>query len=56
MFDERFFCLDDQLEKLIEQARATVLSGTCWTHPVLANGTLYCRNQEGTLIALNMRA
>ncbi len=41
--------------KLTEQARAPVLSGTCWTHPVLSNGTLYCRNQEGTLIALNMR-
>ena len=42
--------------KLTEQARATVLSGTCWTHPVLANGVLYVRNQEGTLVALNMRA
>ncbi|MBB6050019.1 PQQ-binding-like beta-propeller repeat protein [Armatimonas rosea] len=41
--------------RLTEQARGTVLSGTCWTHPVLANGTLYCRNQEGTLVALNMR-
>jgi outer membrane protein assembly factor BamB len=41
--------------KLTEQARATVLNGTCWTHPVLANGVLYCRNQEGTLVALNMR-
>lgn len=38
-----------------EQARATVLSGTCWTHPVLANGLLYCRSQEGTLVALSMR-
>ena len=42
-------------DKLTEQARATVLDGTCWTHPVLSNGTLYVRNQEGTLIALNLR-
>jgi outer membrane protein assembly factor BamB len=42
--------------KLTEQARATVLNGTCWTHPVLANGVLYARNQEGTLVALNMKA
>ena len=41
--------------KLTEQARATVLGGTCWTHPVLVNGVLYVRNQEGSLIALNMR-
>ena len=42
-------------EKLVEQARASVLTGTCWTPPALANGVLYCRSQEGTLVALNMR-
>jgi len=38
-----------------ELARAPVLRGTCWTHPVLANGRLYCRSQEGTLVSLDMR-
>ena len=41
--------------KFTELARAKVLEGTCWTHPVLANGLLYCRSQEGTLVALNLR-
>lgn len=41
--------------RLQEQARANVLGGTCWTHPVLANGNLYVRNHEGTLVALSMR-
>src|SRR5205085_2270817 len=30
-----------------ELARAQVMRGTCWTHPVLANGRLYCRSHEG---------
>ncbi len=34
---------------------AQVLSGKCWTAPVLANGVLYCRNAEGTLVALNVK-
>jgi outer membrane protein assembly factor BamB len=38
-----------------ELARAKVLDGTCWTHPVLANGLLYCRSQEGNLVCLDMK-
>jgi outer membrane protein assembly factor BamB len=38
-----------------ELAQAKVLSGTCWTHPVLANGLLYCRSQEGELVCLDLR-
>jgi outer membrane protein assembly factor BamB len=37
-------------------ARAQVLGGKCWTVPVLANGRIYCRNAEGTVIALDVRA
>jgi outer membrane protein assembly factor BamB len=32
-----------------ELARARVLDGNTWTHPVLANGKLYCRSQPGVL-------
>ncbi len=36
-------------------ARATVLSGTCWTVPVVADGRVYCRNQQGDLVAVDLR-
>jgi outer membrane protein assembly factor BamB len=39
-----------------ELAHASVLSGTCWTHPVLANGLIYCRSHEGDLVCLDVRA
>lgn len=43
-------------DRFNEIARAKVLDGTCWTHPVLAGGLLYCRNQEGALVCLDLRA
>jgi len=39
-----------------ELARARVLDGTCWTAPTLANGLIYCRNHEGKLVCLDVRA
>lgn len=36
-----------------ELARAQVMGGTCWTHPVLANGKIFCRNHEGELVCLS---
>jgi outer membrane protein assembly factor BamB len=36
-------------------SRAKVLDGLCWTHPVLANGKIYCRNAQGTLVCLDVR-
>lgn len=36
--------------------RAKVLAGKCWTVPVLANGLLYCRNADGDLVCLDLRA
>jgi outer membrane protein assembly factor BamB len=36
-------------------ARAKVLSGTCWTVPVVAHGRVYCRNQAGDLVSVNLR-
>lgn len=32
----------------------TGLEKLCWTPPVLANGIIYCRNDMGTLVAINV--
>ena len=62
--DNKLIALTGRGELVIAQAtptrfqeisRAKVLDGTCWTHPVLANGLLYCRSQEGVLICLDVR-
>jgi len=37
-------------------AQAKVLTGTCWTLPVLADGRIYCRNHNGDVVCLNVRA
>lgn len=36
-------------------ACASVLSGTCWTVPVVADGRVYCRNQAGDLVGVDLR-
>jgi outer membrane protein assembly factor BamB len=36
-------------------ARAQVLGGKCWTAPILANGRIYCRNQRGEIICVDVR-
>lgn len=36
-------------------ARASVLTGTCWTPPALANGLLYVRNAKGELRCLDLK-
>lgn len=39
-----------------ELARAKVLSGRCWTYPVLCNGRIYCRsNEDGELVCVDVR-
>lgn len=38
-----------------EISRAKILDGDCWTHPVLANGLLYARNHQGTVVCLDLR-
>ena len=42
-------------QEFTEASKGQVLDGQCWTAPVLANGQLYCRNSEGTLVAVTMR-
>ena len=37
-----------------EISRAKVLSGLCWTVPVLSGGKLYCRNHPGDLVCLDV--
>ncbi|WP_372846508.1 PQQ-binding-like beta-propeller repeat protein [Pontiella sp.] len=42
-------------EKYIEVATfETGLAKLCWTPPVLANGIVYCRNDKGTLVAIDV--
>ena len=35
-----------------ELGRKKVLSGRCWVQPAIANGTIFCRNNTGELVAL----
>jgi len=35
-------------------ARAKVLGGRCWVVPVLSGGKLYCRNNQGDLVCLDV--
>jgi len=37
-----------------EISHAKVLSGLCWTVPVLSGGKIYCRNHEGDLVCLDV--
>ena len=43
-------------EKFDVISRAPVLTGKCWTAPVLANGRIYCRNSTGDVVCLDVRA
>ena len=36
-------------------AQAKVLSGTCWTMPVLSGGRIFCRSYQGDLVCLDVR-
>lgn len=38
-----------------EISRAEVLGGRCWVNPALAHGRLYCKNNDGRLICLDLR-
>lgn len=37
-----------------ELARAPVLTGTCWTTPVLSGGRIFCRNHKGDLVCVDV--
>ena len=36
-------------------AQASILEGKCWTAPALADGMLYARNAEGTVVCVDLR-
>ncbi len=38
-----------------EIARTTVMGGSTWTAPVLANGRIHCRNQGGDIVCVAAR-
>jgi outer membrane protein assembly factor BamB len=37
-----------------ELASAEILTGKCWTVPVLANGRIYARNAAGQLVCVDV--
>jgi len=39
-----------------ELASAQILSGKCWTVPVLANGRIYARNADGQLVCIDVNS
>lgn len=41
-------------EQFDEISRAQILSGKCWSVPVLANSLLYARNSEGHVVCLDL--
>ncbi len=43
-----------QSTKFESIAQQQVLSGECWTSPVLANGRIYCRSSNGELVCLDV--
>lgn len=46
--------LKDSPDSCQELWSRQVLDKTCWTAPVLCNGLLYCRNDKGRLVCLNL--
>lgn len=36
--------------------RKQVFGGNCWTPPVLSNGMIFCRNENGDVVALDVRS
>ncbi len=43
-------------EKYQEIAKAPILTGKCWTMPILAGGRIYARNAAGDLVCVNVKA
>ena len=60
--DGKLICLGNEGKLVIAEAspagykplrQAQILTGKCWTMPVLANGKIYARNAEGTLVCVD---
>jgi outer membrane protein assembly factor BamB len=46
---------DASSEGYNEISSAKVLDGSCWVNPVLSNGRIYCRNNKGKLVCVDVR-
>jgi len=62
--DHKILMLSDTGELVVGQAspapftpisRARVLGQWCWTAPTLANGRIYCRNNQGDMVCLDVK-
>ena len=62
--DGRLIVLNEKGELIIAEAapaafkqlvRWQVLGGHCWVQPVFANGRIYCRNNAGEMVCLEMK-
>jgi outer membrane protein assembly factor BamB len=56
LFTERGYLHIAKLSPLSydEVANARVLTGTCWTPPVIADGNIYCRNSKGDIVCIDV--
>jgi outer membrane protein assembly factor BamB len=63
--DGKLIILSEKGELVIAEAspagfkalsRAQVLTGKCWTTPVLSQGKIYCRNASGDLVCVQAKA
>jgi outer membrane protein assembly factor BamB len=43
-------------DQYTELASAQILTGKCWTVPVLSNGRLYARNADGNLVCVDLKS
>jgi outer membrane protein assembly factor BamB len=41
-------------DKFKEISSSRILTGKCWTVPVLANGRIYARNADGRLVCVDV--
>jgi outer membrane protein assembly factor BamB len=53
--DGELMVVDADPKEFKSSARAKILSGKCWTVPVLANGRLYARNAQGNVVCVDLR-
>ncbi len=53
--DGRLCLVEATPEEFRSRGEVQVLEETCWTVPVLAGGIIYCRNDAGTLAAVDVR-
>ena len=53
--DGELICAEASPSGYNQLGHTKVLSGKCWTNPVLAGGRIFCRNHAGKLICLDVR-